>query len=305
MSLAFNNSAANILNTPGFISDVYASIPNASYLAIGTIFIATDTGAIYQTDGTNWISLGGGGGSQNLDQVLNVGNTSSNYIILQDTPNIGSIASYQAGYFSINDNLLNVSITGDTTTGVPSLIIQQTNYFSSLKSDGIQYSNDNNVTISVANLLNTLSTQFVLSQYEIKTQYNNIDMGLFLDMQNLAYYLGDYSLQNKSNFLIVDDTNEEIKTFMSGSGTGLYVDRELYVKVGDYNGNINTNYTDWDNNNNSISNYTQTEFHYIQQLRYDDGGSGALISGSAGGNSGNHLVLIINGSTYKIALLNP
>jgi len=70
MSLSFNNSAANILNTPGFISDAYASIPNASYVAIGTIFIATDTGTIYQSDGTNWYTIGGGGGgSQDLEQT--------------------------------------------------------------------------------------------------------------------------------------------------------------------------------------------------------------------------------------------
>lgn len=34
-------------------------------------------------------------------------------------------------------------------------------------------------------------------------------------------------------------------------------------------------------------------------------GDAALLSGTSGGNSGQHLVVVVNGATYKIKLENP
>jgi len=306
MSLAFNNSAANILNTPGFISDVYASIPNASYLAIGTIFFATDTGAIYQTDGTNWYSLGGGGGSQNLQQVLTVGNSATNeHIELYDTSGASYSGFYYANLIQLTDLLGNYLFINNIGAN-PYLETNVTGFGASKLNFGqLLFTNDNIAGIACVDTGSVNISNIGLSPTVIKTYYNGVDMGINLDSSNLNYQFGDYAGQNKHNYFYVDDSNEEIRTVMAGVLTGIFVDRVLNVYIGDYTGNLNLNYTEYDNNNGNISNFCNTEFHYIQNLRYDDNGSGSLISGSAGGSSGNHLVISINGTPYKIALLNP
>jgi hypothetical protein len=37
----------------------------------------------------------------------------------------------------------------------------------------------------------------------------------------------------------------------------------------------------------------------------NDNGSGNMLSTTAGGSAGQHLIIKVNGNTYKIALLNP
>lgn len=59
MALNFNNGIANIRQTPGIMANTFANRPNAADVAIGTLFIATDSGAIYRSDGATWLSLGG------------------------------------------------------------------------------------------------------------------------------------------------------------------------------------------------------------------------------------------------------
>ena len=301
MSLNFNNSCSNILNTPGFISDVYANIPGIANVAIGTIFIATDTGNIYQSDGTTWNVIGGGGGgSQNLQQVTNIGNTTNNDIILQ-----------AAQTNTISDDSYNISDGAGISTiinnnfGNHYLYLIENTLESYFKINGCEFLNSGtDIDFSLYNGAGGY-TAMRFNNTLIYTFFNNNNAGLFLDYSNFVYQLGDYAGVNKVNYFTVDDLNEEITSTMAGNLTGILIDRVLNVKVGDYTGNININYTHWDNNNNTISNYCVDEFHYIQSLRYDDGGSGNLISGSAGGSSGNHLVIAINGTPYKIALLNP
>lgn len=83
MAITVNNGVQNILGTPGSISDVIANRPAAADLADGTLFFAIDTLAIYQTVSGAWVNYsGGGGGSQNLQQTLNIGNSAVDKAIL-------------------------------------------------------------------------------------------------------------------------------------------------------------------------------------------------------------------------------
>jgi len=59
--LANENSVLNAQGTPQIASDIFSNRPLADL--IGSIYIATDTGQIYQYNGSNWITLGGGAGS--------------------------------------------------------------------------------------------------------------------------------------------------------------------------------------------------------------------------------------------------
>ncbi len=301
MSLNFNNSAANILNTPGFISDDFANRPAANFVAIGTIFIATDTGAIYQSDGSAWSSIGGGGSSQNLDQVLNVGNTSTETIQLYSGGDSVDIA-YNNIYFN-SPGIAQTFIENAPTQNFK--MIDNNSVEAAFNTAGLEFLNS---ATDIDFRLNNGAGGFTALRFNntiINTFFNNNNAGLKLDYNNLQYYIGDYDGANKSNYLIIDDNSEEIKTIMAGVDTGIFVDRVSYCKIGDYNGNLNVNYMEFDNVQGFASIYTNTFFNYIQDLRYDDGGTGALLSGSAGGNSGQHLIIKINGTTYKIALNNP
>ena len=83
MAITVNNGVQNILGTPGSISDIFANRPAAADLADGTLFFAIDTLSIYQTVSGAWVNYsGGGGGSQNLQQTLNIGNSATDKAIL-------------------------------------------------------------------------------------------------------------------------------------------------------------------------------------------------------------------------------
>ena len=60
MAISFNNSVANILNTPGIITDVIANRPDAANIANGTIYISTDTRAIFTNNNGTWVQVGKG-----------------------------------------------------------------------------------------------------------------------------------------------------------------------------------------------------------------------------------------------------
>lgn len=60
MAIVINNSVANINNTPGIITDVIANRPSASLVANGTLFISTDTQAIYTNNNGAWLQVGKG-----------------------------------------------------------------------------------------------------------------------------------------------------------------------------------------------------------------------------------------------------
>jgi hypothetical protein len=70
---------ANALNTPAAYTGTIDKIPDFNDVQIGTIYIATDDASIQTATAGGWIKLGngGGGGNQNLDQVLTVGNTTA------------------------------------------------------------------------------------------------------------------------------------------------------------------------------------------------------------------------------------
>jgi hypothetical protein len=60
MSIVISNGVSNILNTPGIITDVIANRPAATNVANGTLFISTDTQAIYTNVLNNWVQVGKG-----------------------------------------------------------------------------------------------------------------------------------------------------------------------------------------------------------------------------------------------------
>lgn len=75
MAITLSNGVNNVNATPGINSNTFANRPAATDVAVGSIYIATDTGTIYQSNGATWSTLGGGGGptpTPGIDDVLSV-----------------------------------------------------------------------------------------------------------------------------------------------------------------------------------------------------------------------------------------
>lgn len=85
MSINYDASLIGV-NTPSAITGVIADRPAATNVSEGTFFISTDTQEIFSAKAGAWISVsGGGGGSQNLAQVLAVGNNANGQLINLNT----------------------------------------------------------------------------------------------------------------------------------------------------------------------------------------------------------------------------
>jgi hypothetical protein len=82
MSRIFRDSSVlNQFGSPSINSNTLANRP--TFGQPGRLFVSTDTLAIYRDTGTAWDNLtSGGGGSQNLEQVTTIGNTSTKGIFL-------------------------------------------------------------------------------------------------------------------------------------------------------------------------------------------------------------------------------
>ena len=60
MGIIVNNGVTNISNTPGIITDVFDNRPAATTVAIGTLFISTNTQAIFTNVAGTWVQVGKG-----------------------------------------------------------------------------------------------------------------------------------------------------------------------------------------------------------------------------------------------------
>lgn len=144
---------------------------------------------------------------------------------------------------------------------------------------------------------------------------------------DISFILGDYGSLNNGTYLNIDDNNRILKTISSGSEIGLKLDfANNHSYLGDYNGIINGSYFDADNDNGFAIIRTQGYLNFMADgqstligdvMSFGNGtrfgvfdglqslwGSANLLSATAGGSSGQHLKIYINGVQYKIALLN-
>lgn len=216
MAINLNNGIVNLQSTPGAITDIYANIPSASGVGIGTLFISTDTGAIYSSDGTNWISVsGGGGGSQDLQQVTNIGNTTTNDIYLTDNTNytikVGSAGDFKNSYYDVGINHFYYNH--------PSEI----GFYDIQNAKNFKWVYDDNI-------------------FTITTNFNNYTLGYIISSIDFRVVLGDYGSSIKGDYLTIDNTYEQIYTSMSDTPFGILVDRTNRVTLGDINGNFNSTY---------------------------------------------------------------
>jgi hypothetical protein len=277
-----NNAVTNILGTPGIITGLQADEPSPDLVQIGTIYIQSDTGTIQQSNGTSWDTIGGGS-TPNINNVLAQGGvlTADRHIDLADQnftfTNNGSTTAEQYG-FNISPQNANLSFGN----------------------------NDNKISID------TGASQIV-------TVLGGVTSGL--NLINDSVNLGDFNNNINHTTLTVDYGNDLISTFINQTETGFKVEKALQtfgyheinkefgmqVTYETVSSAFNIYIGDINNNNNGtklIIDDTSQEIALnssLGKLVLD----GSFTTTTAGGNSGKHLKITINGQNYKIALNNP
>ena len=206
--IAFNNGITNINNTPGIISDTAANLPSAELVAIGTIYIETDTGKLQQSNGTTWVSLGGGAGATpGIDDVLAVGQAlSANGRIINlnthDFQIIDNIYPNNFQFFISNQDIVIGSTYFDLFFNITGILA--TRKYSSVNS-GIYF----NFSGDFYNLgTETTFLQVNSNTQNIFTEINSNKQGY--DFLNLYYRIGDFDAINNGNKIEIDDVNELI-----------------------------------------------------------------------------------------------
>lgn len=131
------------------------------------------------------------------------------------------------------------------------------------------------------------------------------DVGLFLDFGKRRYYLGDFSGYNNGTTLDIREDVDKIITRNNFGLQGISLDLgTLFYKFGDYDFLGNNTYIAVKDSSKEINLFTNGGFIFFYADALIFSGSG-LQSNSSGGNSGEHLVITLNGNQYKIKLENP
>ena len=121
----------------------------------------------------------------------------------------------------------------------------------------------------------------------ITTKGNGQNFGLDVNINSKECVLGDIDFSNNGTKLFMNDDNQIIKTTKQGNDAGLKLDfANNQYKLGSGFG-AGDEYFGIDTSANTLI------------------GGANLTSGTAGGSSGQHLKIKLNGVDYKIALLNP
>jgi hypothetical protein len=120
----------------------------------------------------------------------------------------------------------------------------------------------------------------------ILTNNNGLVNGLRFDYGGLRTYLfGQITGSNRNN-LLIDDANNVINTSRNGTKTGISLDTNLNV-IGSL----------------TVGNQTAIGTNDSSQS-FVFNGTG-ITTATAGGNAGVHIKILVNGTPYKIQLLNP
>ena len=206
--ITFNNSVTNINQTPGIISAPTAEQPAANQVLLGTIFINTTTGAILQSNGATWYSIGGGGSTPGIDSVLAVAQK------LTDNRTIDANNNEFKIWDTNNPNANKIEFTSsDLQIGSP-------NVYGAIVADGIGISvrTLGSVTGLLLNPI-TANYNFGDEQYflqvdaaaqTIQTFLNGDKMGFVLDFSLLTFTFGDYNNIGNGTQISVDDTAQQI-----------------------------------------------------------------------------------------------
>lgn len=307
--MIINSEIANLQNSPGIQANTAANKPAAADVAIGTIYVSTDTGAIERSTGSVWTTLGGGSGpTPGIDDVLSVNQAltgtqsiefAGNQFVYTDTfANVfqffpdGDFICGKTGEARLNYQINPGSFVFyfDTPAGVNGLIIDTNSKYFKI-GDFLNQNNGNNFQVDD-------------QQNLIFTGNGGNTDGLSFDMANQVYDIGNLTT-NLTGFRI-DDGNQKITAQTLSGDNGLKLDflagqRGFYF--GDYGGFYNTTKLVLDDHNAIAT--LQASIETIIETQKINFPNSNIITGTAGSISGQHLKVTVNGADYVIELRNP
>lgn len=149
----------------------------------------------------------------------------------------------------------------------------------------------------------SLATKFFVevADQRVRTTHQGNDKGIYLDFSNKSFQIGDTGNSDSGAILQVNTQvgSELIQTSINNNGTGLQINFPIQsYSLGDFGGNNNSTFINVDDG-------AATTRINGQNIALNDDGNNTLITSSAGGDSGNFLVITINNQQYKIQLFNP
>jgi len=300
----FNNSVTDFEQSPGIAANTFANRPAATIVAEGTVYIATDTGNMYRSNGASWVSIGGGGSTPGIDTVL----AQNEYLTANRSININNYQFKIEDILNAEDLLsLNYNIqilgTSDSNIKITTATQKIETYFGAvLKGFSLDFGND---IYSIGGEEYRIDLD-IASEF-IQTYTNSVKFGCKLGKDKAE--LGDY--ENQTILLELDKLTNTLQTYASSSKQGIKIFNRN-VKIGDYDSVFNSTQININDSSQNIfllansgitignNNLTGLIFG-ATSVRFNGTN---LASATAGGASGNHLIINLNGTNYKIALLN-
>lgn len=231
MAIVLNNGVTNVNGTPGINSDVFANRPAATDVASGSIYIATNTGTIYQSNGATWSTIGGGGGpTPGIDDVLSVNQAltvpqviemNGNTLFFQDS-GVNAFQFFTDGDFIIGktgeDRLQYQIYPGYSSFYIEEPTVGANNLFIETINNGRTYKLGDFLVRDNGNCFNILD-----GSDQIFIQNKGITQGLYFDFTNKAYKFGKLNTGSEHS-IEVDELNDFTFTKFAGIVNGFNLD---------------------------------------------------------------------------------
>ena len=343
----FNNSVTNVNETPGINANTIETRPAATDVPIGTVYISTNTNTITRSNGTNWVTLGGGASTPGIDSVLAVNQAltaTRNINIDGNNFTIGEATGTYKEQLSILPGFCGIGFPYDTTTGI-SLQLQtgSTNRLETFSKTQTAYSGigiklsrataDKSIKLQLGDYNNVENGTKLIIDDTLKTietkKKNGQISGLSINQTTNVFNFG-----SEQDFINIDSANNDLYTYNSGQKWGISI-RGGEMSLGNFNNSsVNTGkqYIFFDFGTAQIIETRKSDSNWClgynidfvnKRITLGDPGvnftnvdvqvksntltfTGAdLESATSGGNSGQHLVITLNGTQYKIKLENP
>jgi len=254
--IKYNSGVSNYLGTPFAISDTFANLGNYLPNIAGSLYFAIDgtTETILQANGSSWVPLAGtgGGGFGTLQQVTNLGASSTNTLTLTGN---GIYSNPAAGLYSLGNQSIGNDGTGFAfDNNISELLLGE---YSDLGggvvlhidlANGRLYTEINGgvvqgIDIDFVNqqsVFGTLDSYLNVEQTQMLTKIDGSFKGLSLNSNTNTYKIGDYNNTNNSGYLLVDDDNQFIISHFDQGFIGLRLDAATgEYGLGDFSGLFN------------------------------------------------------------------
>lgn len=190
------NQVINFNESPGILAS--ALDISANDCVLGTIRFDTQNVLIRRAEGSpgsqSWVTYSSGGGSSDLQSVLDNGNTANNQSITLTNDDAGEVMDlFSTDFYLYKDDDKDIYLTENyerlaivTDNGVITL---GENYISAL--DNIN--------------AYTITARFSAAIELFQIEHNGTSNGLKLDWTNNAFYLGDFAGLNSNTHIRIDD----------------------------------------------------------------------------------------------------